>query len=426
MREGTSRRAALVALLALLGACGERSLEATVASTKAAVVISSSSLVNNTAPIPGNGSLLIWTPSGDEPSIDVRSTAAPAGSIAGSSRKLASYWVWTANVALPEGSYTVSISDPSFPGVTEYVVEITGERAFQKPVLTSEPQIAIHEQNAEYACCWSLTNGVRVEGSCFAVEWQEGVLLSTNVATSESPSALTQLLFQITPAMQPGFIELTPFGGAIAFSFDTQADEYCFDISAIEITTGELYTFDELERCVPHDVRALTMRAAEPSATDLDPTICPAPPDGFEASWCELNEEPCAAEPDRVGCELAGHVCRGEPLPGAVTTGGTGGMTSSAGAGGASGMSGESGSGGDDGTDPPSGDGDGDRDEPSPSEPEQAEDQGLRSAGCGCRVYPARETSAWLALAMLGAAIGRLRSAARSRSRASRDPGRSP
>lgn len=415
---------ALVASLALLGACSERSSKPDVASTAALVVISSPYLVNNTAPIPGNGSLLIWTPSGDAPVVEVYSMAAPAAAIAGSLRQLADYWVWTAGSTLAEGSYTVVVSDSSSSTPVEQLVEITGERTFQKPALTSDPQIAINELLAEYACCWLLANGVRVESSCFAVEWQEGVLLSTNVATSEPASALTQLLFQITPAMQPGFEGFAPFGGASAFTFDTQADAYCFDVSVIEITTGELYTFDELERCVPHELRALETREAEPSATDLDPTICPAPPDGFEASWCELNEEPCAAAPSRAGCELAGHVCRGEPLPGTTTTGGTGGssgsgtggMSSSSGAGGTSGMSSASGSGGDDASGPTAGRGD--RDEPSPSD--DAEDKELRTAGCGCRVHPPSESSTWLALFLLAAVAGLLRLRATDRSAAAR------
>jgi uncharacterized membrane protein YgcG len=427
VRARTPTRAALLALLALLGACAERSSEPPSASAAALVLLSPPILVNNTAPIPGNGSLLIWTPHGDEPTLDMRSTTAPEAALAGSLRKLGAYWVWTADSTLPEGSYTVAISDPTFQVPTQELVDITAERTFQKPALTADPQIAINEVLAQYACCWSLVNNVRADGLCFAVEWQEGVLLSTNVATSESPSALTQLLFHITAATQPMAFEPAPLGsGANAFTFEAQADAYCFDVVAIEIATGERYTFEELERCVPHDMRALETRAVEHSAGDLDLTVCPAPPDGFEESWCEVNDMRCMAEPGRPGCELAGHVCHGEPLPGSATTdggsGGTGGMVSSGGASGASGMSGQSGSGDDDASGPTGGRGE--RDESSP--PDKAEGQGLRTAGCGCRVYPPRESSAWPALALLAAAIGLLGSAARSRFRASSDPGRSP
>lgn len=428
-------RASLLALFMLFGACAERGDERPVESATAAVAIRPPWLLNANAPIPSNGGLLIGTQFGDEPTVDVRAASAPDVPIAGSVRKVEGYWVWVADSPLPEGSYTATISDVNFANEQPLPFEVTGERVFQKPALTSTPQIAISELYSEYACCWSLVNGMKSDSTCFTVELQDGVLLSPNVATSESASTLTQLLFEVAPVGQPGYATAEPFGyGPTAFSLEMQADAYCFDVTVIEIATGERYTFDEddLQLCAPHgDLRELGTRSLEPSAMELDATVCHAPPEGFEASWCELNEAPCTTDPGRVGCELTGYVCRGEPLPGTVTTGGTGGMVNPGGAGGSSGTSGgaagESGASGSAGaaSNPAAGRG-GDGAGAGSDDENEAPDEGLRASGCGCRVDSSHAGATWPALALIGWALGLTRIAARSRARARSAPGRSP
>jgi hypothetical protein len=173
-------------------------------------------------------------------------------------------------------------------------------------------------------------------------------------------------------------------------SFDTQADEYCLQLIVTEIATGEQYSFDELRHCVPHgDLLDFGTRPLEPDDSVFDRAVCPAPPAGFEERWCEINEAPCTAAPESAGCALAGYVCRGEPLPGTMSTGGATGAGGVAGA-----MTDHEG--------PTAGD-------------HAAGEAGSNDPPCkpaqhvtACNVSSPRAPGLWVELALLGAALGLL------------------
>lgn len=130
--------------------------------------------------------------------------------------------------------------------------------------------------------------------------------------------------------------------------------------AAFEITTGERYTFEELERCAPRGELPEPARIThEVPDSSLDRTVCIVPPAGFEERWCELNEAACIPGQILAGCGYAGYVCRGEPAPGSVNTaagagGGEAGATAVAGASGAAGAAGGSDVGGSNDDEPPS------------------------------------------------------------------------
>lgn len=324
-------RVLLLASIGALSACSEAPSEQRTARATSAVLIGPPVLYNNVAPIPGNGGLLIGNLSGETPAIEVHSMAAPETSIAGTLRELDPYRVWTPITTIPEGMYSVTIISQSY-GTSTDTLEITAPRTFGKPLLESNPVAKLGENNGTLACCWQ--EGDRRDTSCFTIDTDSFIALTPGVATTESASALTQLLFDVRRADEPSINRPDLFrGGLEAMSFDTQADEYCFDLIVTEITTGEQYTFDELSRCARHgDLPDFGTRPLDPDDSVFDRAVCPAPPAGFEDRWCEVNEAPCTAAPKSAGCALAGYVCRDEPLPGAMTSGGAGG------AGGASGV----------------------------------------------------------------------------------------
>jgi len=333
---------ALLWLAALPSACSEPASDEAALRTSARVashvVISPPSLDNATAPIPGNGGLLIWSQLSD-PFVTVSSLDAPGTTFGGTVAPLhVPYSVWTATEPLMPGRYTVHVSTTAGGGqAVAEEIEVTDERVFAPPMLTSDPTVSIEQTQHEIECCWTMSGGARVSTSCFSSANVDGISMFTGLATTESPSALTQLLFLIAAVYPDGsYADPSLFHGSTQLRFPREAEEYCYSVTATEIATGELYSFDELIRCVPHgDLPALGSHPVEVADSELDRLICDAPPEGFEERWCTLNEADCDAAGNRPGCLYVGHVCRGEALPPeppmpVFASGGVGGATAGA------------------------------------------------------------------------------------------------
>lgn len=369
-------RTPLIALIALLG----------VARTAAAFGTIPLPLLNNDGPIPGDGGVLLWAPIGEQPVVEVRAATTPPGPlIAGSLRAIdETRWVWMADATLPEGLYSVIVHNGTYEPPLEERFGVTGVREPHKPALTSAPEIAI-TQTSENACCWTLANNVRMDTACFPIARHDQIELRAHIATTEPSSALTQLLFAIEPSIAEPELLADDVPPAV---FAMQADEYCFDLTAIEITTGERYTFDELTRCVPHgELPPLQTGPVEEPTFALQAEQCAAPPVGYEARWCELNKGDCTEHGDQPRCALFSSVC-GDGGPPGMTTGGAAGNA-----------------------DPPPNAGTGE------SMADAAASDREASPADGCSVKPTRANQTSRALALLCAGLALARAGARARRR---------
>jgi hypothetical protein len=414
--------AAGVALCLPLGCAIRGDVDAAVSSASA-VVVGPPLVANADAPIPSNGGLLISGPVSDPPRVSVtRSDDPGAGPFAGSVHSLFHYRVWVGEAPLPLGAYSVTIDGTPF-GSGSAAIQIAAPRTLARPAIESEAALVVTREVPIIDCCWTLTDRVPPLLSCFTVQREDQASLSVTLSSGEPASVLSQLLFRVTAV---GAEAANPLRLAELYSllvFPAQADEYCYQVEAFEITTGESYLFDGRELCVPHgNEAALETRSVPVGESQLHRAICPAPPAEQRVAWCSFNLAACEGEEEgTAACSLAGHVCRGEPRPAGMVydpsgdsstdyagAGGAGGMN----AGGASGMD----SGGTSGGMSASGGASGTTGEPSgdagdaPSEPRE------RASNCSCGVVlrtrsaePGMRVGALGALAVLAARRGRRR-----------------
>jgi hypothetical protein len=402
MRVGACNWVCLIGLWSCVSACSEQPLEREqVGRVTAAVGLIPSSLLNGFGPIPSNGGLLIDAHQG-QLEVTVQVADGSASPIAGTLHERLGHWVWMADTPMPEGSYAVLIATQTFSNQPSQLIEVTSARNPAKPALTSDPIAGSEVAGEVEACCSAPTPLGETLQSCFLVASQRYVTLSPGLLSADSPSAMTQLLFRVTPSSADSVADPSLFWDAYSLHFTEQADEYCFDLEAFEITTGERYTFEELDRCAPHgELPAPARMSHDVPDSALDRTVCTVPPGGYEERWCELNEAECVPGQILAGCGYVGELCRGEPAPA--------GGSSGAGAGGAASTAGEAGAAGS------PGDGDGEDDEP--------QMQATHVTACACNIERARSASPASLLAMAGLIAGvmlrRLRRARRPVSRPS-------
>jgi hypothetical protein len=125
----------------------------------------------------------------------------------------------------------------------------------------------------------------------------------------------------------------------VAGPFTVQAEEYCFGIEAVSITTGIAYPYPDLELCAPHgELADFVERNIQVTDETLNRFSCMVPPAGYEERWCEANAQ-CIElwrSPQLVqsnNCQLYFESCPDAERP----DGGTAGTTMDAGGAGSAG-----------------------------------------------------------------------------------------
>lgn len=301
-------------------------------------------VVNAGAGIPVGGGLLIYAGSGTgtAPIVEVSDVTTPATTLGGTLTALEGglYWVWVPTAPLTAGStYQVRLSAPDvgIVGATS-TFDAVAAITIARPMIESSPSASWRGETNNWACCTTLIGGTLQEASCFPSEQRASVMLEPGFTTSDPALLLNQFVFRI------GSNELAPVAATLSIwpnvpigPLYTQADEYCFDLEAIEIISGTVHTYQDIERCAPHgELKDLGFLPIEPGSAELDRVFCHAPPDQYKDQWCDINEDPCAEDDNETGCGLYGFVCEGEPLPPDPfsMTAGFGGMSGFAGMGG--------------------------------------------------------------------------------------------
>lgn len=337
-------------------------------------------VVNGGAGIPVGGGVLIQSGAGTPPIVEVANSATPTTTLGGTLTQIdfTSYWVWVPTVPLTAGSsYTVRLSSPDL-GISGVVNTFAAVAAITiaRPTVTTEPSVSSVSETNSFACCRSLQSGFLNDSSCFPAEQRRSVMLDPGFTTADPAVLLNQFVFRMgagtglaAGAAPYAWSSLSPLW------FSVQAEEYCFELEALDIVARTVFTYEDLDSCAEHgELAELGISAVEPGPAELDHLVCQAPPTQYEEEWCELNEDPCAEDAMATACGLYGFVCRGEPLPAdPFSMGGFAGMigTSGVGAIGGFGGGGAGGSGGSGGTMPDGGvSGMSDEDPDAPSEPD--------------------------------------------------------
>jgi hypothetical protein len=317
--------------------------------------ISDIRIVNAGAGIPVGGALLIYSGGGTAtpPIVEVSDTATPNTTLGGTLTQFPGtvYWVWMPTAPLTaDTTYQARLSAPDLGivGVTT-TFDAVAAISIAKPAIEASPSASWRGETNNWACCRTLIGSTLEDASCFPSEQRASIMLEPGFTTGDSAVLLNQFMFRLGNTELP--VASAPLGiwpNVGTGPIYTQAEEYCFDLEAVEIVTGTVHTYADLQRCAPHGALAdLGFIAIEPGATELDRVVCHAPPDQYKDEWCEMNEDPCADDAMETGCGLYGFVCEGDPLPpDPFATGGFAGMVGGSGAIGGGGMIGMAGVGG--------------------------------------------------------------------------------
>jgi hypothetical protein len=316
--------------------------------------------VNLGAGIPVGGAILLTgAGSTTAPIVEVADQETPNTTLGGTTRQFESsqYWIWVPSQPFVEGkTYQVRLSAPDvgFFGVTDSF-EVVPAITLSQPVLVAEPSASSVAETNNVACCRSFFgSGVLEQSSCFPNEQRRTIMVNPGLSTPNPAVLLGQFLFRIHPGDEvTALTQPTQWPTSVPVMFNEQADEYCFNVEAIELVSGTMHGYPDLERCAEHGaLPEIGVVEIEAGASELDREICHAPPLAYEQQWCDLNEDPCADDGTESGCGLYGYVCRDEALPQDPFSGGGGfaGFEAGFGGMGIGGATGTvSGSGGDDG-----------------------------------------------------------------------------
>ena len=357
-------------------------------------------LVYPNLPVPSAGALLVASQSA--PVVSVASNATGM-LIPGTLSPVGRFWVWKPYPAFDPGTYTVTLIGPPGPNMTgqmqSYVVTAVDEPIRVPALTTSGIALSTQRTLGTPVCCQHLPQYAG-PANCFASEATVRAQLTATLAQTDAGASASQFLFAVHAqgTSPPMFMPFAPVG----VFFSEQAEQYCFEVLALDINTQRTERYDELApRCAPHGgLEPLGVQSNAGADVALaSRSTCPLPPEGFAPRWCTLNEAACTTQPNAIGCQAYGHVCRGEPLPMAMPVPVAMAMaTDAAGAAGGAATNGASGSGANLAVMAGAG-----------ADPQVAGSPGGQSRRFGCSIARHRSTAAaWLApLAIAGMAVAR-------------------
>jgi hypothetical protein len=266
-------------------------------------------LVNRELPIPRNGSLLIVSRSGtamaSRPIVQMSRTSGTGITTSGGElRELGNYyWAWTPLAPLELGTYQLSLAHSAFGTVTEMVM-IIEDAVLEPPAFTSNAIAGTASAPIEYAMCEVSTGLGPMPTTRFVTRERVQGKVFANLTLSGDPVVNNQFIYR---AVAPGLNEMAlsaSNAAIVAEPFTEQAQEYCFGIEAIDITTGEALPYTGIEVCAPHgDLADFTERDVEASFESLNRFVCTVPPAGLEERWCSINSD-CIGQ-WRMGAQAA-------------------------------------------------------------------------------------------------------------------------
>jgi len=284
-------------------------------------------VVNSAGGIPENGAVLIKGPYDSEPA--VFALIAGSGAINSSAGvevegaltriEGSPYWVWLPTAPLVAGT-SIELQlwgsgELDATSLSSFTVMPALELA--QPAIALAPSASLISVISEKVCCrarFGTSATLEASSPCFGIEYEASIQLDPGISTTAPRLQSNQYVFRFDtgPDARPAFTDGS-LSGVVLPVFREQADEYCFNITAIELSTRTEYPY-ESAACARHGTLAdLGVSAVEPGAAELVRNLCQAPPLGFEEPWCEVNAD-CEGNETSAFCGLYPHVCDGEPI----------------------------------------------------------------------------------------------------------------
>ena len=270
-------------------------------------------------PIPANGAILIESIDGANPEIEVRDS--DGALVVGSHRSVGelanktTIYAWLPEQPFQLGAHSVTIVHP-FDSSLAQLDEIQVVEAFDDapPEIMSAPSASETTGDYEMVCCQTPVDDLARE--CAVVRQTSIIQVDGGLSSSAPAAKLNQFLFRY--AVRTGFGTATvspmPLEALQPISFVNDANEYCFDLIAVNVATLEQHTYGELASCAERGELSLGTADVEPPPAFFDPRTCPFPPPPFQAKWCEINQDVC--ETGAVShCEQYEYICNDGPRP---------------------------------------------------------------------------------------------------------------
>lgn len=268
--------------------------------------------------IPANGAVLVAMEPGVAVEIEVANEITGA-LVAGATLLISpGRMSWTPLEPPDPGRYLVNALDSHGGRIAEVMTFIAAQdRAW--PVLISAASLSQITENTERACC-TLDEGLGEVTEFFCVPTLETtyVLLDPGLSSASSLVTTNQYLFRYTVPAVSDAEQIMPWSTPATFQIYEMRDEYCYEIEAIDLVTGEIKPYPELSnRCVSHGQLAAPGQKQLPVPdAALSSALCPLPPAGLESKWCTLNEPHCAATVASRDCHFYGYTCLDDAYPG--------------------------------------------------------------------------------------------------------------
>jgi hypothetical protein len=278
-------------------------------------------VVNAGRGIPANGGVLLLAPPLAQVSVVVTIVGLPDVPVDGTLSALsAEYWVWVPAEPMVAGiQYQVALTISGNPAEEPALLssfDAIEAIEIEPPELMAEPSVSLVHWPTQQRRCRSLVGQGLLDNNISVItEELIDVLLEPGLSTAAPDKLLNQFMFDIEWGHLPGNPSMVPWSRLFLPETEAQADEYCFALEAVSITTGESFVYEDIERCVPHgDLGTIGYQAAEISDAELHRDRCRGAPLGLEEQWCEANQA-CASDETATNCTLYGHFCEDEPLP---------------------------------------------------------------------------------------------------------------
>lgn len=270
-------------------------------------------------PIPANGAILIEGVGSNLPELEVLDR--DGSPIPGTHRSVGevvdgrTLYAWLPEHPLQPGPVSVTLFDP-FDSSLAQLEELQVIEAIDDalPEIMSAPSASELTGNYERVCCQVPVANLARE--CAIIRQTTVIQVDGGLWSSDPATKLNQYLFRYSPHTGIGTASIRPrpLETLAPIRFVNAADEYCFELTALNVATLEERVYRDLPSCAARGELSLGTVDVEPQAAFFSPQSCPFPLPEFEAQWCEINQDVCEAGMTDH-CEQYAYICDDGPRP---------------------------------------------------------------------------------------------------------------
>lgn len=273
------------------------------------------------APVPANGAIVLESLDSIAPLIEVSSSDGVF--VPGTAREVGALrfggliFAWVPDAPFQPGKYSVNKLHPydsSLAALEE--IEVIEPISPEPLALISVPSASEVSTRSESYCCMDPIS--EDLNPCTVVEQNSVIHVEGGLSSAEPASKLNQYLFRYEAARGSGLHTVTdrfmPIDQLPPVIFESEADEYCFVLKALNVATLEEHAYGDLPGCAERGRLHVGPTRFEPDPLVLDPGLCPFPPRELRSAWCVSNERACEGASGE-SCAQYRHVCHDGPLP---------------------------------------------------------------------------------------------------------------